>query len=919
MSKLSEYLYYKFNINEILRSKMPQIKGNNILDAIKILDKYGIPYKYVAINIDNLKPVQQNIIPDKINNICKDIESGKKMNPIFISMDNNIIDGHHRWLAFKKLNKQTINTIKLGLDKEDALRLFNKIQQVVTENQRYCPNCNKLLTYVGKRSKARADKNNAMCLKCSQVGKHTGKNNSMYGKYGVDNPLYGRERNDIKGDKNLFHKNEIKKKIKETNYLRGYWNRSENKSAFRNYLEKVRTITTENYSKYFYDISNAKKRSDEYHLDHKYSIHSGFKNNISPEIIAHYKNLEILHHRLNESKGNKNSITLEQLMLDIKNSKNPLNENKIKNIVVVMSGRFQPFHSGHYFSYQDLINKFGKNVYITTSNVTDDEKSPFNFNDKKEIITKMFGIPSNKVIRVKNPYKPEEILDKFNSKDTALVAAVGEKDRNRLSGKYYVPYTSKENLEGYLDKGYVYIVPQLKLKIGGTTISGSSIRNNFSKELFKQIYPKFDSSIYQLMKKKITESLLLEGGSYGHIDNIFEDMGLTFGDLKNIINLALEGKLEMVQEKTDGMNAMFSWIDGKLKVARNASHLKNFGRNALDISGLQNMFSGRGDIQIAFTEAMRDLNSAISKLSDKQKNKIFANGKKFMSVEIIYPQTTNVVPYNYSMLIFHGTREYDENGNILGEDKSEATLLTNMIRQVNEDVQNTFKIRAPNNLSLPKVKNFTSQKSHFLSKLGTLQKKFNLKDSDSITQYHQVWWENFINQQAKKLKYTIPNDLFMDLVKRWAYNDTSKKIVDIKKRIDDDSFKSWVDNFDKNSKSQQAKDNMRPFELLFLELGAQVLKNINSFLAVNPEQSLQQMKTNIDKTIKDIESSGDVNAINKMKTELNRLNAMGGLDAVVPSEGITFMYGQDNNKKLYKITGAFSPINQLLGILKYKR
>ena len=73
---------------------------------------------------------------------------------------------------------------------------------------------------------------------------------------------------------------------------------------------------------------------------------------------------------------------------------------------------------------------------------------------------------------------------------------------------------------------------------------------------------------------------------------------------------------------TDGQNLMFSWIDGKLKVARNAGHLKNFGKAALDISGISNMFSGRGEIQTAFTEASKDLEKAISQmLKEREKDK----------------------------------------------------------------------------------------------------------------------------------------------------------------------------------------------------------------------------------------------------------------------------------------------------------
>lgn len=364
---------------------------------------------------------------------------------------------------------------------------------------------------------------------------------------------------------------------------------------------------------------------------------------------------------------------------------------------------------------------------------------------------------------------------------------------------------------------------------------------------------------------------------------------------------------------TDGQNLLFSWIDGKLKAARNSSHTKNFGKNALDISGISNMFAGRGEIQTAFTEALMDLQSAISKLSDAQRQKIFDNGKKFMSVEVIYPQTTNVIPYGYSMLVFHGTFTYDENGNKIAEDKSSASVLAGMLKQINADVQKTFKIRAPNNLKLPRVQNFASSVAYYMNKLKKLQQEFNLKDSDSIMQYHQAWWENFISKKASSMGYALPNDVLMDLVKRWAYGNKSAKIVDIKKRIDNDNFLNWVDTFDKKEYNTQFKENIQKFESIFLQLGAQILKNINVFLAVNPDESLNSIKATLNKTIADIESSNDINNLNKLKTQLQRLQALGGESAIIPSEGITFMF----NNKLYKLTGAFAPINQILGILKY--
>ena len=168
---------------------------------------------------------------------------------------------------------------------------------------------------------------------------------------------------------------------------------------------------------------------------------------------------------------------------------------------------------------------------------------------------------------------------------------------------------------------------------------------------------------------------------------------MTFNDFKTLIINTLQGKLDSegaVTEKTDGQNIMISWKNGKLIAARNKGHIKNFGAKALSISGIKNMFAGRGDLEKAFVQAVIDLQKAIKGLSAKQKDKIFAEGKKFMSLEIIYPKTANVIPYNRTLLQFHGTMEYNAAGNAIGSDRGSAKVLEGMIRQINQNIQKTY-------------------------------------------------------------------------------------------------------------------------------------------------------------------------------------------------------------------------------------
>ena len=106
---------------------------------------------------------------------------------------------------------------------------------------------------------------------------------------------------------------------------------------------------------------------------------------------------------------------------------------------------------------------------------------------------------------------------------------------------------------------------------------------------------------------------------------------------------------------------------------------------------------------------------------------------------------------------------------------------------------------------------------------------------------------------------------------------------------------------------------MKPFETLFFEVGAQILKNVEGFMAANPDKAVQGIRKRLSSAISSVRSGGDLKKLNKLKAQLEKLNAIGGIDAIVPSEGIVFKY----NGKTYKFTGAFAPVNQITGLISF--
>ena len=417
-------------------------------------------------------------------------------------------------------------------------------------------------------------------------------------------------------------------------------------------------------------------------------------------------------------------------------------------------------------------------------------------------------------------------------------------------------------------------------------------------ELFQYIWNK--------KYKSVNESLIMEGGAYGHMNHPFDtEINLTFGQLKDIVNRALDGNLEFAREKTDGQALAISWIDGRLVAARNKSHLKNKGAGALDINGVADKFAGRGELTDAYNFAMKDLSNAIKSLSQAQKDKVFKNGSCFMNIEVIYPTSVNVIPYGQPLLVFHGTMEYDENGDAIGESAEAGRVLGGMLKQVNADVQSKYTLQGPPVLKLPKSQDLSSKKGKYLAMISKLQKEFGLGDTAGVADYHQAWWENFVD---KKSPTTLDNAIKMGLVKRWAFGEKGFRID--KNSIKDEKTLAWATKIDKEDHKGISKDNLMKFEDIFLGVGADVLEFTASVLTVNPDSALRDMKKRLEQTIKDVQASGDPKKIDKLKLELKRLNAIGGAKRIVPIEGIVFVY----NGQTFKLTGAFASLNQLLGI-----
>jgi hypothetical protein len=201
-----------------------------------------------------------------------------------------------------------------------------------------------------------------------------------------------------------------------------------------------------------------------------------------------------------------------------------------KKTFIIFAGRFHPWHKGHKGVYDYLSTKYsGNDVYITTTDVVELPKSPFSFDEKVKMMT-LTGVPINKIIKVKNNYNLQSLVNQIpiDINRDSVIFAVSEKDMaedprfSRFTKKdgspaYLQPIPKRlDKLQPAITHGYIDTVPTTDFTVlGAPARSASQLRSQYAnltpqqrKEFIKDLFGKYDDTVYNIMNNK-----LASGGS----------------------------------------------------------------------------------------------------------------------------------------------------------------------------------------------------------------------------------------------------------------------------------------------------------------------------------------------------------------------------------------------------------------------
>lgn len=397
------------------------------------------------------------------------------------------------------------------------------------------------------------------------------------------------------------------------------------------------------------------------------------------------------------------------------------------------------------------------------------------------------------------------------------------------------------------------------------------------------------------------------GGAVGHLAHLYDNRDLTFGEIADILTSAASGKLEKVSEKLDGLNLVFSWdvSTDSLKVARNSGNIKSGG---LDAESLAAKFEGRGNLSEAFDSAFKVLNGALGSLPQKTKLKVFGpQANRWYSMEIIYAANPNVINYDSNNVVFHGWPVFKvEDGKVemTDDDMGGVDLLTSYVEKMQNAVEiRGWKVRGPALARMQKLSDDSILNS-VLSKIDNELSSVGLDPSSTVRDYI----ESKIREDVAELNQSP--EISDMVVLRCLAEPGSPTLVDIKKKVDKSTYET-INEFIKSS-PKRLKTYIKPIELAINDFAVELLKGLQSTLIDNTEEEVVRLQGEVSKAISVIESSGDENAMQMLKTQMEKLKSVSNITS--PVEGVVFIYKGD----AYKFTGSFAAANQILGLFRYR-
>ena len=416
------------------------------------------------------------------------------------------------------------------------------------------------------------------------------------------------------------------------------------------------------------------------------------------------------------------------------------------------------------------------------------------------------------------------------------------------------------------------------------------------------------------------KKLLLEGAVAGHMNHIYDNGEMTFGELKQLVQAISDGKVRGT-EKTDGQNIFLSFNvrDQKAKAIRNKGHIKAGG---LDIEEFDDFFSEHPSqaLRFSFVEALQAFEQAIKQIDEETQERIFGPANNvYFNTEVMNPGTpglededprsqgtTNVIPYDKKTLLIHrvghGAFEKETAKKLDQNVSSNFDALENAIAGMSSEDPVVFSVETNQIRKLPSIRN-SEITAKTISEIDNLIRDQNLNDQSTINDYVISQVVPIIDQ------FGLTEDRNKLILKRLMMQTGGPTLRQINKGLPieiSDEISQFVRSFNYASYTRSLQNILHNFSV-------EAIDGLESAFISDNQTQIKFLQSELQASITKIQNSSNERAKEELIRQMEKLKTPKGINT--PSEGFVF----DWNGVTYKLTGNFAPANQILGMERFQR
>ena len=401
------------------------------------------------------------------------------------------------------------------------------------------------------------------------------------------------------------------------------------------------------------------------------------------------------------------------------------------------------------------------------------------------------------------------------------------------------------------------------------------------------------------------------GGVAGHMAHLSEDTDLTFNEIVSILGKVANAEIDNATEKVDGQNLFLSWTvdeNGEVRTARNKGDISKGG-----MSTDEYISKWKGHpAENAFTNGFKAVSAALRKLTPEDLEIIFADGQRYVNMEIMYPKNPNIILYSAPHVVLHGLQYFGEEQETQEERQLTKQKFSKLVELVDGGVEQVgnenWSINGPKVVALKKLAD-GSALEEVKSKIEAFASPVGM--SATLGDYVEMSVRRYAEQ------VDMPADITEGLVTLMLQPEEAKSqgvSVTTLKKGQPKELQSVISKLGTKTNSRKfIASILQPIEIAISDFAIEVLRGVKSYFVDDNDKEVSRMRAELEKSItylKALQSSGDAKMGELIDKQLSKLGKIENLASSM--EGVVFEYppGAD---KIYKLTGAFAMANQIIG------